>query len=663
MARLTIFFTVFLSFMAFASAPKTTSESFTQLVEQSQLDEISKRLKTPTLTLADVANPISYINSQAHDFVQFEPPFLVMCKSSLYRPCSGGLEVYNTQTEKRIAKLPYTLSDNPAFIAGKWYVRSVNREKLEVYNYQTGELVKTFKTRSRSVWRQDNSMFIFKGRSSNSWQQISLKTLNVLSSGKRYDDGHKRFANKKNKVTVHNIKNWQQLPETLKLDKGIEAWAKPGSFELIAKGKPTIKLHDDSQKRFLKIDQQNIWLSAREEGIWRINTKNLLQQAKQYWVQLETQAENEKALQQAVKSSQVTPKTINAWQQFSARFPNYLSTQTLHKRAQHHLTENPINPKITLKTSVDDYVQGKRYLPEATNSYYATEDQSYTVNGEYVNKLTSKRKKASNGGYNISIKGYDRIFALTNTATTPYLVRYQSAWRGAEKKIEKEEYCARKGFLFCADWHHRYVEKPYYNDRQYQKVFLIAPGGRVKHRYLLGEEKPKKIYDYIAEVKPISQESFKKIQSLYQPSAYGDAKASLALIKALSQKAELAMFVPTLQQRAITIQQEVAKRFDKNHRAAAVLEITPSKNFDPDFESTVQVLIKTDVGSFKAQLATPAGKKWLAVDKRVSGWQAFGYCLLCEWQSQPTTIKVPKGTSKKDLQKQLRIIKAKALTP
>lgn len=640
----------------------TTAVEFRELIQASELDEVDRRLTVTDLSLEEVAVPIKFLDPNYEDFVGLNAPYLTMCKSAYLRPCSGGLITYNINTEQVVSKAPGTLSEFPAFTYGKWYARAYPRKGVEIFNLQTGELVKTiaWPRGAGRAWLNGNQLLMGWYGHGN-WQVVNLDTLRVTERGGvmhnfRGSSLSKRFKYE-DKLKVWSIRQWHQTPKAVTLNENTLFTA--SQVRVTRPDQPTLVLISGGAEEYLLImNDDEVLVSTKEAGVWKASRKALMQAAENQWAKLAVVENNKIALRDAVAKAQVSPQSFAAWQAFAERYSDYLTKQEVFERAQQFVAANPVHPGVTLQTSIDNYVQGERYIPQVINSYYTTEDQSYSLNGEYVNKLVSKRREITSKGYNLSINGFDRIFAIENNSSEPQLVLYKSFWRGAEKKVEKERYCARSGLFSCQDYDERYVAKPYYSDRDYQQAFFIAPGGRVKHRYLLGEEKPESVTDYIAEVTPLGPDLFKELQVVFGDEAMDAGDSTLRVIERLSKREDLAGLRSALGARVIEIQQHMAARFDSEHRAGSAVALSFPDQFDPDFANVITAKVVSDVGAFTAIVATPVGKRRVAVYKQSSGYRVYGYCLFCEWESDSFKIEVPRGMDKQSVRKQISLIQA-----
>jgi hypothetical protein len=311
---------------------------------------------------------------------------------------------------------------------------------------------------------------------------------------------------------------------------------------------------------------------------------------------------------------------------------------------------------LSLITKVKKVQKGQRYVPSVTNTYYTTEDHSYTVNGKYVSKLKSNKNYTSDGGYNVDVKGFDLIFAVDNESTQAYIVTLEVNWNNTELYYAKESYCMQRGWFFCSQSGKRYSEKERSSSKTFQKKYIVGSGGRIKHRIYIGEKKPNlgdltyKIIDF----KAINKDLLNKMQFINSQKGLEKYQVSQNYFTELKKNILLSDFHDSLSKRMDVISRFQKDKFNSKHISLAKIAFEFGKKFDPDFDNKVIVTLLSKQ-PLLIDLSTPQGKKnKLEVLKKEKSPWGINYCMSCEY-SLKLSLNAISGLSKKEIKEQTKI--------
>jgi len=311
---------------------------------------------------------------------------------------------------------------------------------------------------------------------------------------------------------------------------------------------------------------------------------------------------------------------------------------------------------ITLITKVKKVKKGQRYVPSVTNTYYTTEDHSYTVNGEYVSKFKSNKNYTSDGGYNVDVKGFDLIFAIDNESTQAYIVTLEVNWNNTELYYAKENYCMQRGWFFCSQSGKRYSEKERSSSKTFQKKYIVGSGGRIKHKIYIGEKKPDfgdLTYNIIG-FKAISKALLNKMQFINSQEGIEKHQVSQNYFTELKNNILLSDFHDSLSKRMDIIGRFQKDKFNSKHISLARVSFEFEKKFDPDFDNKVTVTLFSKQ-PLLIDLSTPQGKKnKLEVLKKEKSTWGVNYCMSCEY-SLKLSLNNISGLSKKEIKEQTKI--------
>ncbi len=280
---------------------------------------------------------------------------------------------------------------------------------------------------------------------------------------------------------------------------------------------------------------------------------------------------------------------------------------------------------LSVITNIKKVVKGKRYIPIVTNPYYTTVNKNVTVNGKLNLISHTKKEYVSNGGYNVDITGYDFIFAIENSMNYPYIVTFEVDWNNTEYHYEKESYCMEKGWVFCAQTGQRYGKKERHRMEHIKRSYIIGAKERVKDKVYIGEKKPnlKKIHYRIGNFSPIDKEVFEKILFLNTREGMENVSLSKQYFLQLRQNSALKDVFPMLEKRMRKIESYHIKRFDHKYRSMVKIALQFEKNFDPDFNNNVKIMLTSPKPMF-VDLTTPNGvQKRLAISKKKESGMYF----------------------------------------
>ncbi|MDN3682053.1 hypothetical protein QWZ04_17245 [Vibrio tapetis subsp. quintayensis] len=348
---------------------------------------------------------------------------------------------------------------------------------------------------------------------------------------------------------------------------------------------------------------------------------------------------------------------------FSKEFPDYLARQELETQLAKHfnnLSDNKYGLKV-LKT-VKKSIQGERRVPSVRNSYYTTEDQSYYINGEYINKTRSIEKIQHLGGYEESIESYELVFAIDNTQENIYVAQLEATWSASEYYYEKESYCMKRGLIFCKQWGNRNVRKERNEEKRFLQDYLIGPNGRAKHSFELGEREPNDLRLFISNIRIVDNDIFQKFDFVMSEKGKETPLESYKNIKHLKSLSEFSEFEKMLTDRKKTIEQYHLDQFSKSNIEKVTIQVNVDSNkFDKDFENDVVIKLQSSDLPLVVEINTPIGDKLVQVSRKKSGVLFIDECLLCQYQGE-ITLEGIKNLSLEELKTKVKIIRVMQAT-
>ncbi len=310
---------------------------------------------------------------------------------------------------------------------------------------------------------------------------------------------------------------------------------------------------------------------------------------------------------------------------------------------------------LSITTTISEVKKGERYLPSIDNSYYASEDQSYYVNGEYVSSYKQKKQSNVSDGYTVDIDGYNLVFAIDNSSDNAKVVDFEATWTGTEHYYVKEKYCAERGILWCNRYDERHVQKERKNKRRFRQSFFTGSKGRIKSQMYLGEAEPTDLHYSVTNIIPVEAAIFKEMKTFNSDEMLTKPSVARTAFKSLQQAEILKPFTGDLKTRMDKLEKHYKDEFNKNNIENVKLELAFDSKFDKDFENSVDVTVVSTVAPIKVDIKTPVGMKSnVEVTERTSGFELGGLCLFCEYT---TTSKIDgiKGLTQDEISKEIAV--------
>lgn len=340
---------------------------------------------------------------------------------------------------------------------------------------------------------------------------------------------------------------------------------------------------------------------------------------------------------------------IEKLRMYSKIFPQFLSREELESRTKTAFDSVAKNKGFKLIGDIKKTSKGERYVPVVSNTYYSSEDQSYYVNGEYVHKSKPKRETVSSGGYSVDVTGYDLYFAIDNDSEVPSIATFEASWSETEYYYKKVKDRCLSRFFACLDWSYKNERKERTNLRHFKQNFLVGKGGRAKHKIYLGEKEPNDLVFYITNFLKVDEGLFEKFEYVTSNSALDNRDSARSAYKNIYQNKVIQDFSDILTNRMKEVEDHHKNIFNDNNSSLVTVDVVFDKKFDPDFESSVTVLVKSKEKPLIVNINTPVGvEENIILNSLSSGWEFYGYCFFCEY-TDSFEIERIKGYSKQQV--------------
>jgi len=336
--------------------------------------------------------------------------------------------------------------------------------------------------------------------------------------------------------------------------------------------------------------------------------------------------------------------------------PEYINPKQLEAELASYYTARAKDQYgLNVLESIKAVDKGSRYVPTVTSTYYTHEDQSYSINGQYVHKTgPSKSNQVNSGGYDQAISGFDLVFAIDNTKKKSYQIELEANWTAAESYNAKESYCMQRGFIFCSQRGTRNVTKYKTQSKKVKQSYLIGHEGRIKHKFYLGEKQPSDLIFYISSVKPVDDQHFSVYENIMSNSHDEELNVTKELIDQIKQQKLFLPFHGSLDDRFKALVQQKRDQFFEQQLPEVSLNFQFPEKFDPDFDNNVKVSIISQGMPVKIDLETNKADHSYTVNQKTSGFEvAQGYCFFCEY-SKEINLNF-KGMSKAKIQDTVKI--------
>jgi hypothetical protein len=232
--------------------------------------------------------------------------------------------------------------------------------------------------------------------------------------------------------------------------------------------------------------------------------------------------------------------------------------------------------KISKRYAYKNGPIGERYVPYTEATYYTTDTDTYTINGQARTISKTNSHTSGSGGYNEKVYGYKAIVEFRNDSDNYYLTEIVEKWVGttSEYKVRsrgawgdggKESYLSTRKVNFSHD-----------------DAFILKPHSKHKIQFEVGETEPKLLNISINNIRVISKEFAEDFLK-----ALSNKNEDLALVKKFLND-------DTFQRWHKRLQENYHQIFKKIYLPYVRVKILyDTKNYDPDFNNEITVLITT----------------------------------------------------------------------
>ena len=316
---------------------------------------------------------------------------------------------------------------------------------------------------------------------------------------------------------------------------------------------------------------------------------------------------------------------------------------------------------ISYRTTVKQFSKGERYVPQVINTYYESEDQSYTINGKYVSKYVPKKRVETSGGYRVGVDGYKALFELRNQSGKPKVVELSAKWTSNTFSYEKVKDRCLSMFFVCMDWSYKTEKVWREGPAEITKSAILGPDGALKQSFDLGEKSPRDLVFFVESVESIDKDIYREFSRLMGEDAMADPVLALELFKSLETKPSLKPFQKDMDRRMEAIKNHHLKKFHDEHIEDTIFSLHLPSDFDADFGGNA--VIDVEVGGVPSQviLKTPRGERSLNADSKVRGVEVLDNCLLCRYSGRLVLFNI-KGYSEEKLREGISIERVQPAT-